>query len=80
MSESQQETGPTPNASSQAAWFCNWLREGAERAIETVVPPEGAAKHFREARLEILRGIRELIDYRIERLSKTNKGGRIAVE
>ena len=65
----------------QAAWFCNWLREGAEKVSESLTPPEGAAKHFREARLEVLRGIRELVDYRIQDLSKDNsKGSRIVVE
>ncbi len=86
MTESKQESSGAPHMSSpkmaeQAAWFCNWIREGAEKAAETLSPPQGAAKHFREARLEILRGVRELIDHRIERLSKDgSKGSRIVVE
>lgn len=65
----------------QAAWFCNWLRDGAERVAQSMAPPESAAKHFREARLEILRGVRELIDCRIQDLSKPkSKGSRIVVE
>ena len=68
-------------AQNQAAWLCNWLREGADKLSETLSPPEGAAKHFREARLEILRGIRELVDYRIQDLSKDKtKGSRVVVE
>ena len=68
-------------APNQAAWFCNWLREGAEKMGETLSPPEGAAKHFRAARLEILRGIRELVDYRIQDLSRDkSKGSHIVVE
>lgn len=76
-SESQAKTDSAP----QAAWFCNWLREGAEKMAQSLSPPEGAAKHFREARLEILRGVRELIDGRIDYLSREKtKGSRIVVE
>ena len=86
MNESNQATGDTPNMSdsprtSQTAWFRNWLSEGADKAAEALRPPHDAAKHFREARLELLRGVRELIDHRIERLSKDQtKGSRIVVE
>ncbi len=65
----------------QNAWFGQWLREGFEKAAESSMLPENATRHFREARLEFLRGVRELIDYRIERLSKDkSKGSRIVVE
>ncbi len=86
MNESNQAGSETPNMSdstrtSQAAWFSNWLREGADKAAESLRPPHNVAKHFREARLELLRGVRELIDHRIERLSKDQtKGSRIVVE
>ena len=76
------ETGSDTGRANQAAWFCDWLREGANKASEMLCPPGKAAKHFREARLEVLRGIREVIDYRIDQLSKdkTAKGSRIVVE
>ena len=86
MNESNQEnnyTSDRPNSTgtSQAAWFFDWLREGAEKAAEMSSLPDNAVKHFREARLEMLRGIREVIDYRIERLSRDkSKGSRIVVE
>ena len=86
MNESKQTTGETPNMSdssrsSQAAWFRKWVSEGADKAAEALRPPHNAAKHFREARLEVLRGVRELIDHRIERLSKDqSKGSRVVVE
>jgi hypothetical protein len=88
VSEPEQASSETPNMSasgsnraSQTAWFCDWLREGIDKAAEILGPPDNAAKHFREARLEILRGIRELIDHRIEHLSKDHsKGSRIVVE
>jgi hypothetical protein len=44
-------------------------------------PPAGAGQHFRQARIEFLKGIRALIDHRIERLSRASqKGTRIVVE
>ncbi len=83
MSEAQQ----SGTASSQANrahidWFCDWVRQGAERTADILTPPEAAGKHFREARIEFLRGIRELIDHRIDRLSKhdRDKGRRVVVE
>ncbi|MDQ2839850.1 MAG: hypothetical protein M3Y72_02180 [Acidobacteriota bacterium] len=61
--------------------FCDWVREGAERASDMLKPPEAAGKHFREARIEFWRGIRELIDRRIDHLSRTGtKGTRVVVE
>ena len=44
-------------------------------------PPEGVRKHFETARLEILKGIRAILDARIEQVSKRNrKGEKIEVE
>ena len=44
-------------------------------------PPEGARKHFETARLELLKGIRAILDARIEQVSKRNrKGEKIEVE
>ena len=65
----------------QAAWFLKWLQEGAQRACDAVTPPESARKHFRESRVEFLRGIREIIDHRIERISREpGKGSHVVVE
>ena len=44
-------------------------------------PPEEARRHFDAARLEMLRGLRALLDARIERITKpAGKGEKIAVE
>lgn len=44
-------------------------------------PPPGAGQHFRQARIEFLKGIRALIDHRIEHLSRASqKGAKITVE
>ena len=79
----------THNASSEASgnkahvdWFCDWVRQGAEHAADMLTPPESVGKHFRESRIEFLRGVRGLIDYQIERLSRSGgkKGTRVVVE
>ncbi len=43
--------------------------------------PESAMQHFRNARVEILKGMRELIDRRIQELSEDQpKGTKVNVE
>ncbi len=44
--------------------------------------PESAMRHFRNARIELLKGFRELIDQRIQELSsfEEKKGTKVAVE
>lgn len=43
--------------------------------------PEETQEHFRNARIEMLKGVRTLLDARIERLSKhTQKGTKVTVE
>lgn len=44
-------------------------------------PPGAAREHFDAARIEFLKGLRALLDARIERLSKSRaKGEKISVE
>jgi hypothetical protein len=43
--------------------------------IRTMGPPEEALHHFRNARLEVLKGLRAVIDSRIERLSSEPQKG-----
>ena len=48
------------------------------RAME---PPNDVTRHFRNARVEVLKGIRQMIDYRIEQLERTGqRGQKITVE
>ncbi len=61
--------------------FCDALRDGLHQVADAVTPPESATRHFRESRLEFLRGIRELIDHRINRMSRnSNRGTTVVVE
>ena len=61
--------------------YCMRARQAVSYFARLFEPPGEARRHFREARIEVLKGIRELIDYRIETLSRTNaKGARVTVE
>jgi hypothetical protein len=61
------------------------LCEGAGPALSDLLrrlgPPEPARRHFQAARVELLKGLRALIDARLERLSRpARKGEKIEVE
>ena len=44
-------------------------------------PPEDVTDHFRQARIEVLKGLRGLLDHHIESLSRVNrKGTRVSVD
>ncbi len=44
--------------------------------------PEGVSQHFRNARVEVLKGLRELLDHRIEKLTRPEelRGTRVSVD
>lgn len=49
--------------------------------LHKLLPPEQARRHFEAARIEFLKGLRALVDARIEHLSKPRaKGEKIRVE
>lgn len=81
MSEAKQQDPQPGKNSAHIDTICDFVRKGLEAVSDSLTPPQAAVKHFREARLEVLRGIRELIDHRIDRLSRTNaQGSRVVVE
>ncbi len=72
----------TKQSETRAGASC--LCQGAGPALSDFLrqfgPPEEARKHFDAARLEVLKGLRALIDARIEQVSKSrNKGEKIEV-
>jgi hypothetical protein len=44
--------------------------------------PEGVSQHFRNASVEVLKGLRELLDHRIEKLTKPEepRGTKVSVD
>ncbi|HEY3458729.1 MAG TPA: hypothetical protein VGK64_29370 [Bryobacteraceae bacterium] len=80
MSEAEETGAGTKRPTPEIDTICDCIRKGLEVIADTITPPESASKHFREARIEMLRGFRELIDCRIEHLSRKSTGTRVVVE
>ena len=60
-----------------------FARLGAEvdNLLRSVIPSDAAFEHFANARIEVLKGIRAVIDARIDRLSSaTKKGVSVSIE
>jgi hypothetical protein len=52
-----------------------------KQLLSTLVPRPDVTEHFRNARIEVLKGLRKVIDSRIEHLSRsTQHGQKIEVE
>jgi hypothetical protein len=61
-------------------FFCDIAGPQIEAFLDHVWP-ENTREHFRNARVEMLKGVRSMLDARIEHLSKQDrKGTRVAVE
>jgi hypothetical protein len=71
------EDKTTPETHASGCFFCNVVRPTLERYWT-----EATCDHFRNSRLEFLKGMRSLIDQRIEHLSRTEepKGTHVTVE
>jgi hypothetical protein len=75
MTEAGQAGGERRHATPGIDDIVNGFRAGVECLIDAFTPPESASHHFREARIEMLRGVRAIIDHRIDRLSRKNTPG-----
>jgi hypothetical protein len=74
--EEKQTAAPPPHG----CFFCTVAGPQLE-ALLSHCWPEETQEHFRKARVEILKGIRSMLDARIERLSQhPQKGTKVAVE
>ena len=61
--------------------LCQGAGPALSELLQRLAPPEGARRHFETARVEVLKGLRALLDARIEQLTKpAPKGEKIAVE
>ena len=67
-------------AQPHGCFFCTVAGPQIEAILDHVWP-EPTQEHFRTARIEMLKGIRSLLDARIERLSQhAAKGTKVTVE
>jgi hypothetical protein len=63
--------------------WCEGLGEEFSRMASKLGPSDEVQTHFRNARIEFLKGLRTLIDERIEKVSRAqsaSKGSTITVE
>jgi hypothetical protein len=75
---SEQETQATNPTVIHERCLC---REMVDQVKEVLGVPPQVREHFNNSRIEFLKGIRAIIDSRIERLSQTgHRGTKIAVE
>ena len=79
MSENQTQTAESPKE--EQTCFC--MGAGPEMfSLFKKLGPDSAREHFRNARVEMLKGMRALIDKRIDDLSgsEEKKGTKVTVE
>lgn len=70
----------SPKAS-QGACLCQGVGPAISDFLRRLTPSTEARRHFETARIEILKGLRAVLDARIEQISKPNrKGEKIPVE
>ncbi len=61
--------------------LCQGVGPALSDFLQRFGPPEEARRHFESARVEFLKGLRAMLDARIEQCSKTKpKGEKIDVE
>lgn len=79
MTETTEEK--TQHTCSGKGCFCQGAGPLLSEFVRRMGPPEGAKRHFDAARVEFLKGLRAMIDARIEDLSKAEpKGTKLNVE
>jgi len=77
---SEQETAQAKQAATQERCLCREVVDSFREHFNVSVPPE-VQEHFKNSRIEFLKGIRAIIDSRIEKLSQAGQHGtKIAVE
>jgi hypothetical protein len=68
------------HAHAPGCFFCSVAAPQIEALIDHVWP-ENTREHFRNARIEMLKGMRSMLDARIQRLSQHGqKGTKVTVE
>jgi hypothetical protein len=71
----------TAESHGQGRCFCCEASERMGQMFRAFGPSEEVRNHFRQSRIEFLKGIRKMVDERIEDLGRAqNKGTRVTVE
>jgi hypothetical protein len=69
------------NSRATAESVCGAFRTALFALGKAMAPPEKVEGHFREARKQVLMGLRELIDDRLQKMSQSEaKGTRVPVD
>jgi len=72
--------GETHTHEHKGCWCCE-VNDAMNKFAREFGPSEDVRSHFRNSRIEFLKGIRKIIDERINRLSANEqKGSRVNVE
>ncbi len=75
------ERASEPTETPCAGCVCGGKGPMLSQMLELMMPTAAAGEHFKNARLEFLKGVRELLDQRIQSMSeKQPKGTRVNVE
>jgi|RhiMetdeSRZDD1v2_1073273.scaffolds.fasta_scaffold1012429_2 hypothetical protein len=66
----------------EANCLCGGFGPSLSKMVQSMAPSGAAGEHFRRARIEMLKGIREVVNRRIEELSKgtETQGTKVTVE
>ena len=78
---SSEESKSEEKAHVHSDCICCETSDTLRRIFRGLRPSDDVSGHFRQSRIELLKGIRSLLDERIERLGHTpHKGTRVVVE
>ena len=79
MNETTEAAGATPHAHDHC--ICCEASTAISRLFRAIRPSEKVSEHFRQSRVEFLKGIRTILDERIDHIGRPpHKGTRIVVE
>ncbi len=73
MNKEKASAAPADRAGARGS--CERVGAEIDNLLRTLAPSEDVRDHFRNARIEVLKGLRGLIDERIQRLSTESKKG-----
>lgn len=81
MSDSTEQVHSEEQAKAAQTCICGGKGPALTHMLGMMMPSGAAGEHFRNARIEFLKGFRELIDQRIQTLSQEKpKGTKVNVE